>query len=129
MIKIILLLLLILGILLLAIVLFFSRFSLSMVFGRSMFPTYKEGDICIIDRRYQDIKVGSVYCLQSPVENKVLIKRCTYYASSLEENRAVYVVGDNGDESHDSRHFGFVPITNVIGEVVWTWKRRRTKKK
>lgn len=128
MLKLLLLLLLLLGILLLSIVLFFSRFSLSMVFGRSMLPTYYEGDICIIDRKYKELKVGSIYCFQSPIEDKVLIKRCTYVSDVFKQNTALYLEGDNAEESHDSRHFGFVPVNLVIGEVVFTWKRRKQER-
>jgi signal peptidase I len=34
---------------------------------------------------------------------------------------AVYVLGDNRDNSHDSRFWGFVPAETVKGRVVFTW--------
>jgi signal peptidase I len=39
--------------------------------------------------------------------------QCTVPAGS------VFVLGDNRDESGDSRYWGYVPAQNVIGKVVW----------
>ena len=35
------------------------------------------------------------------------------------EGEHVFVVGDNHDESTDSRHFGSINIDNIVGKVVY----------
>jgi len=33
----------------------------------------------------------------------------------------VYVLGDNRDNSHDSRYWGPLPLENVKGKVLFVW--------
>jgi len=33
----------------------------------------------------------------------------------------VYVMGDNRDDSHDSRYWGGVPLENIKGEALIVW--------
>lgn len=35
-----------------------------------------------------------------------------------------FVLGDNRRASLDSRHWGPVPQRNIIGAVIWTWRRK-----
>ena len=32
-----------------------------------------------------------------------------------------FVMGDNRDNSHDSRYWGFVPADHVRGTLAWVW--------
>jgi len=39
-------------------------------------------------------------------------------------NDHVFVLGDNRDNSHDSRYFGTVPLDYIKGKALWTWFSR-----
>lgn len=81
--------------------------------GRSMLPTLKPGKLIIALRaRYSKYKEGDVVILRHEGIEKV--KRVHEV-----KNDVVFVIGDNPSESKDSRAFGALPVSAVIGKVVW----------
>ena len=65
-----------------------------------------------------EIRIGQTYVngrfLTEPV--KVATDRSTLPATTVPDGH-VFVLGDNRRVSEDSRHFGFVPLSNIKGEV------------
>jgi nickel-type superoxide dismutase maturation protease len=90
--------------------------------GASMQPTYFHGERVIVDRRAYRRRPpapGDVVVLRDPEEPaRHLVKRVAGPPPGAEPRRdAVYVLGDNPDESRDSRDFGPVPLALIIGRV------------
>ncbi|KAK9085133.1 hypothetical protein Sjap_025544 [Stephania japonica] len=98
----------------------------ALVVGPSMLPTFSlAGDLVLAERRRGSLKNGDIVLLRSP-ENprKVIAKRVV--AMEAEEaamgdgavavpKGCIWVVGDNVDNSRDSRHFGAVPVALSSG--------------
>lgn len=107
---------------LLVVLLFIVFFDLVLIEGRSMFPTFKDGDLRIARILYfpklHKFKVGGVYVFKSPYDDdRWVIKRLQKISSSGE----LFFVGDNPPESYDSRDYGYVSPTRVRAQVI-TWR-------
>jgi nickel-type superoxide dismutase maturation protease len=81
--------------------------------GRSMEPTLAPGDRLLVVRA-RALHPGDVVALSDPTDpRRVLVKRV---GAVLEDE--IVVRGDNPEVSTDSRSFGPVPISAVLGRVV-----------
>lgn len=78
------------------------------VYGNSMFPILKEGQE-VLTFNWAKPKVGDIVVVKDQK-----IKRVQKIMGSK-----VYLVGDNRTESTDSRHFGPVDRSQVIGKVLY----------
>ncbi|HSW80891.1 MAG TPA: S26 family signal peptidase [Candidatus Saccharimonas sp.] len=78
--------------------------------GESMTPMYPQGKI-VLAWRFRKPKKGDVVIVKH--HRLELIKR----VHQLEGDQ-VYVLGDNPAESTDSRHYGWLPLSAVLGVVV-----------
>ncbi|MDR3276077.1 MAG: S26 family signal peptidase [Treponema sp.] len=96
--------------------------------GRSMLPALSPGAVVLLDRRAYGIRlpgadsylvrwagpaVGDVVVFISPGGQQA-VKRCT----ALTREGKVYVLGDNGDESYDSRSYGPVSAESILGKAL-----------
>ncbi len=81
-----------------------------------MKPTYRPGSILIIinSKLYQIIQKGDVIVLKDPRNNKLILKRINKI-----EDKKYFVLGDNKNESTDSRVFGYITRKNIIGKVIF----------
>lgn len=88
------------------------------IHGPSMLPAYKSGDLVLIEKlsyRFRDPKVGEVIVFNSPLGGD-LVKRVI---RKIAPGR-YWLEGDNSELSTDSRQFGPVAKTAIVGRV---WKK------
>lgn len=83
--------------------------------GKSMNPTLADGEVVLVDRT-AEIKVGDIVVSRHPVEQVTeIVKRVT----EINSRGHYFLVGDNLDDSNDSRHFGAVTREYIRGKVVF----------
>jgi signal peptidase I len=107
-----------------------TTFDLFHVDGRSMEPTLEPGQVLVVNRlaygfqlpltngylfRWASPSPGEIIVFKSPIEDRVVVKRC----SGIGARGAVFALGDNGADSFDSRDYGFVPVDDVRGKVIF----------
>lgn len=87
------------------------------VVGNSMLPLLKPGEEVLIDpaiNQTQPPQIGDLVVAQHPRDkNLQLIKR----VSSISEEGRFFLIGDNLEESTDSRNFGSVGLEKIVGRV------------
>ena len=84
--------------------------------GLSMVPVLAPGDRVLV-LRTDRVTVGDIVVFSDPDRpGGVLVKRVVGIDRS-----SVRVEGDNSGTSRDSRHFGPVPRSAVIGRVLWCY--------
>jgi nickel-type superoxide dismutase maturation protease len=81
--------------------------------GKSMNPTLKDGEVVLVDREAA-IKVGDIVIARHPIGQNDIAKR----VGRINERGHYFLVGDNPDESEDSRDFGAVTREYIKGKVV-----------
>ena len=97
-----------------------SRFIVN---GNSMTPTLRAGqDVLSFNWAYLSKKprVGDIVVVK--VNAKDMVKRVDKVY-----DRTVYLLGDNNNESSDSRDFGPVKTDQIVGKVVYKSEIRSTK--
>lgn len=106
------------------------------VSNRSMVPTLQPGDTLIIDKisfgltvkiknppdpamirwkypLHRRLQINDLIIFYSPIDDAPLIKRITEIGP-----KGITVTGDNAEYSLDSREFGPIPESQVIGKVL-----------
>ena len=96
-----------------ALVFFGSRYKY-VCEGKSMNPTLKDGETVLVDK-LAIIEVGDIVIAKHPVEQtSEIVKR----VERVNERGHYFLVGDNLEDSNDSRHFGAVTKEYIKGKVV-----------
>ena len=105
----------IIGVLFIIVALIAFLFPLIEVEGFSMFPTYKDGEFLHGYRFFRTLKVGDVvvYKLKRNGEKRIVIKRISDIKGDT-----IYLLGDNFDESYDSRNYGYVPKKDIVCKII-----------
>ena len=85
--------------------------------GRSMLPNYKEGDYLLINKLSR-IQKGDAVVLKHPKTNELILKRV-----SKIKNGRYDVLGDNKNQSTDSRHFGSISEEMIVGKILFHIKK------
>lgn len=85
--------------------------------GKSMSPLLKPGNV-VLTIQYLPIflkpKTEDIIVCKSPGAGRILVKRITKI-----ENNKYFVEGDNRTASTDSRQFGLIDKTDIIGKVIF----------
>lgn len=114
----------------LLVVLLWYLFPILDINGRSMYPTYRDGEKSLATRLVlkKHLKPGQVIIYQAPQEDLgkriIVIKRIKevrIVQSPFNHKKSVveyFCVGDNLDESYDSRYYGYISSEAVIGIVL-----------
>ncbi len=87
------------------------------VFGQSMEPVIKEGDIVLIDQSQKNILAGAIYAVG--VEDTILVKRVEKHPSKLvlcSDNRNYEPIFLNKEEADRVR---------IVGKVIWSCREYR----
>jgi nickel-type superoxide dismutase maturation protease len=85
-------------------------FFIRRVEGMSMTPSYPHGKL-VFAWRLRKPKVGDVVIIKH--HHLELIKRVDKM-----DDQKVFVLGDNPEESTDSRHYGWLPASAIMGVVL-----------
>ena len=93
-------------------------FPVIQICGYSMFPTLIDKEFYFGRRifRKDKCKVGKIYVYRPPYdsdEEKFVIKRLAEV-----KNGKYYFLGDNPDDSYDSRYYGYVDSKNVVAQLL-----------
>lgn len=85
-------------------------FVIRRIEGLSMMPSFHHGKI-IFGFRFRRPQIGDVVIVRH--HRLEIIKRVDQL-----HNGQVYLLGDNPEESTDSRQFGWLPVSSIIAVVV-----------
>ena len=105
--------------LLFLVILFVSIFPIVEVIGESMMPTYHNGEFLIGYRFFPKakLKVGDVIVYRLPHDTDTcVIKRIDRITASIydDNNLLFYCLGDNSDNSYDSRNYGYISQEYIV---------------
>jgi nickel-type superoxide dismutase maturation protease len=84
--------------------------------GHSMEPTFLQGtEVLVSSLPYLFLrpKAGDVIAFKNKADKKIYIKRVAEI-----RNSAFYVLGDNKQDSRDSKNFGLITKKDIIGKVI-----------
>lgn len=85
------------------------------IYGNSMLPTLKPGqDILCFNWAYLFSKPKKGDIVVVKVNGRDIIKRIQKY-----DDRRIFVTGDNQKKSTDSRNFGPIDKSEIIGKVIF----------
>jgi signal peptidase I len=117
----------------------FRQFTTVVVTGPSMLPTFENGQRLLVSKAYWlvgPIRVGDVVVIRGEDTRSYMIKRVHRMAGEAVDLAnapsewqltqgeyvvpagEIYVLGDNRSVSEDSRKYGSVALSRVIGKVV-----------
>lgn len=99
-------------------------FEFISVKGQSMYPGLKSGQVVLIKKRLQkkDMIIGRIY-VYTPFEKSLVIKRLVSIRekdvlSNWDFFMKYWMEGDNKNHSKDSRVYGYVELSQVVGVVI-----------
>lgn len=97
---------------------FLYFFPIVQICGYSMFPTLTDGEFYLGRKLFNKSKltVGKIYVYRPPYdreEERFVIKRLAEF-----KDGKCYFLGDNPNDSYDSRYYGYVSCNNVVAQLL-----------
>lgn len=93
------------------------RWTTLAIAGPSMEPTTRSGDWWLVHRTAR-LRPGQLVAFRHPQRPTLIaVKRVV-----READGGWWVEGDNASASDDSRAFGAVPQSSVVGRLVWRYR-------
>jgi len=92
------------------------------VTGESLSPSFREGDYVLVVKTpflLRSFRRGDLVVFNQPPYG-VMIKRIDFLSPDGDN---IFVIGSH-PESTDSRQFGPIPRSNIIGKVIWNIKSK-----
>ena len=87
------------------------------VTGASMEPAVREGDWLLVHQLRRVPRVGELVVATDPREpERLLVKRVSAVIGDQ-----LTIAGDQPDRSTDSRHFGPIPLSAIVGRPVFRY--------
>ena len=109
--------------------LFYTNFCL--ITSESMYPTFWIGDVVLTYNitTNEAIKKGDLVVFKVENSKKKYVKRIAAF-NIINGDTICYVLGDNVDNSYDSRNYGWIPkenITQKVKLILWSWDEKNNK--
>lgn len=102
--------------------LFLYLFPLGSIDGNSMFPTLRDKQLVLCKRLFRKTKLkeGKIYAFKSP-SGSLAIKRLDHVrVDNNRPNKVIcFMLGDNADESYDSREYGYINAEDIVAQLIW----------
>lgn len=98
---------------------FVSPYFTYRVEGESMFPAIQPKSLLVVSKLVYVVKkpkVGDIVVVKRSNDRSRMVKRIARIYDST-----YYILGDNKKKSTDSRHFGVVALSEIIGKVVYVF--------
>lgn len=100
-------------------------YSILIVRGVSMLPTFHPWEPILIKKNF-DLKIGCCYVFDR--EGMLVVKRLKKInVGRISGTVTLWMEGDNQEESYDSRDYGFIYENQLIGEVVKIWGNKNER--
>jgi nickel-type superoxide dismutase maturation protease len=89
--------------------------------GNSMLPTLRPNEYVLVNTN-APVETNDIVVVLFGEEQKALVKRLALMLDAYgNDDNYIWVLGDNPQESTDSREFGRLPLNNLVGRVMWVW--------
>ena len=113
-----------------ALILFVKIFILDFMIaeGHSMYPAIRPGTILVVCRVFYGVRLpgasSHLVMWRTPVSGQIIVfytptgEIAVKRAVEIFPDDSFYALGDNSAQSYDSRDYGPVPFSNIIGRVL-----------